>query len=185
MLAVILPLTSRGVARPLESIARFASCLPLESRVFAGVDEDDEVWASEEGQESLRQVFGCISVTIQLFPSSSPEPAPICAIARDLGRLAFQDGCAYFALLGDDIQILPKRTWMLDIVKEFEAMGDVLGIEPGFGCVALNDVSFKVRFAVLPCLPSVTDLQSRDAGIPHLSYRASYAHGDFWRRTVS
>jgi hypothetical protein len=142
MLGVLLPLTSKGVDDPQQSIKEFSSCLPFDSKVFIGIDEDDSVWSTPEGQIALKVAFHPIEISIQKYQRESP--APICAIARSLAQCALKsEDCEYFALLGDDLQVSPKRTWMQNVEKTFHSIAKSLGVAPGFGCVALNDRSFK------------------------------------------
>ena len=83
-LAVLLPLTSRGVASPVEQLHLLASCLPPspECVLFIGVDANDPVYAvasSDFWAEAFPEHFPAGHVVIEYF---SPTTPPICAMPR-------------------------------------------------------------------------------------------------------
>ncbi len=67
----------------------------------------------------------------------------MCYIWRSLARLAWQDGCDFFALFGDDVTIHTKG-WAAEVRKSFSRMVESSGetLPFGFGCVALCDNTF-------------------------------------------
>ena len=149
-LAVLLPLTSRGVADPRRELAALAACLPGadECAVFVGVDADDPVYAEAAFEWSA--VFGGRAVHVSTFEPA--RPARIWAIARALAAAACRSVSPrfeYFCLLGDDVRISPcgaRCRWMEVVRREFERRSP-----PGFGVVALPDASFP-GFPTFPVL---------------------------------
>ncbi|TDL21121.1 hypothetical protein BD410DRAFT_316142 [Rickenella mellea] len=153
--AILLPITSRGLSSPdtcLEQLAKFSESLlsttsqegnddvKIDISVYVAVDADDEHLLSQHPSkpENVLRNSGILHVTTLVC--SHPR-GHVSTLWRDCARRAWNDGCDYFVLIGDDVVLLDKR-WMISIHEEFLRAGRDEGVPTGFGCIALTDVSF-------------------------------------------
>ncbi|KAJ4472010.1 nucleotide-diphospho-sugar transferase [Lentinula aciculospora] len=66
----------------------------------------------------------------------------VCKLWRDCAKVAWDDKCDYFVLMGDDVK-LKDEGWMRDVHAEFSRLAKTQpGIPFGFGCVAFTDITF-------------------------------------------
>ena len=141
-LAALLPVTSKeGSTRAtktaiLAKIRAVADSLPDGSRIYLGIDDDDTVLLPIN-QEELEQATHPHGVTRRIFAST--DPSNIIGIVNELCMLAFADGMEFFVLLGDDVSL--QLGWFDTVSQNFQEIERSTG-QPGFGCVALDDVSF-------------------------------------------
>jgi nucleoside-diphosphate-sugar epimerase/glycosyltransferase involved in cell wall biosynthesis len=152
--AIILPITSRGGPSPdacLENLKTFARSLVettwrdtntlgdtrFEIRVYLIVDEDD-VFLHENEPQTVLYSEGVMN--IKTLRSTHP-PGYVCWLWRDGARQAWNDGCDYFVLLGDDV-VLEDEGWMRKSHLEFARVAKAENVPVGFGCIAFTDTSF-------------------------------------------
>ena len=166
-LAALLPVTSKeGSTRAtktviLARIRAVADSLPDGSRIYLGIDNDDTVLQPID-QEELEQATHPHGVTQRSFAPTNPSN--IIGIVNELCMLAFADGMDFFALLGDDVSL--QLGWFESVKLKFTEMERSTG-QPGFGCVALDDVSFPG----FPTFPVV--------GRPHVEIFGGWAPSAF------
>lgn len=155
--AILLPITSRGGTNPedcLTYLTRFAQSLSRTTwrdthalgglqfrvRIYLAIDEDDSFLLDAERNRAMdilmAENFTDIITLVCNFP-----PGQICDLWRECARRAWQDGCDYFVLMGDDV-VLQDEGWMRDSVQEFRALSEQEFVPQGFGCVAFTDTSF-------------------------------------------
>ena len=164
IIAVLLPLTSRGMPRsPRDQLKLFEECLPPASEcvLFIGVDDNDPFFSQaplDFWGEVFPEHFKAGHVVVKTFQPTTPPK--ICAIARTLAGHALNfkpTRCSLFVLLGDDVAITPKRTWLEPVRKSFNSLAEGLAISnvpglsvpKGFGAVCLRDASF-IGFPTFP-----------------------------------
>jgi lipopolysaccharide biosynthesis glycosyltransferase len=175
--AVLLPLTSRGSTRAslLGSLREFEGCLPPPDSVvlMVGTDDDDPIIDDELLRDAFSHLWKAGRVLHRVFPSARPAPTPLCQIVAALGKQAYelQDElrCDFFVLLGDDVRIEPKRSWLSEVIAAFErihvrvserfqqsagAASSPVAVPLGFGVVALRDCTFP-GFPTFPVLSRV------------------------------
>ena len=166
MVAVLLPLTSRGNTQEslLKSLSDLELCLPaVDSCVLLiGIDDDDALLTGDAGRALLAQAFSALldrdRLLIRFFEPTMP--VQLCRMVAALGREAYGLGgdrrCDYFVLLGDDVRIEPKRSWIANIRRGFtqihtriNARFRMLRLDAsaqtlpwGFGVMALADLTF-------------------------------------------
>jgi len=146
-LGIILPITSRGMKSPmvdLHSYLRQISGnlkLPSGSNLYVAVDNDDAVYRRDSSAYLFKEAFCEQKVTVvtewpaahAAHAASSLEDsvagaesvAPICAMLNILIKRAYEDGCDFFTMLGDDVCIdceqqssdNQRRNWF-DLVSE-------------------------------------------------------------------
>ncbi|KAL0564362.1 hypothetical protein V5O48_017684, partial [Marasmius crinis-equi] len=147
--AVLLPITSGGTDDPntcLANLQKFAASLASTTwrdcrenrfrvKVYLAVDHDDEFLLDGSKAEAVLQEEGIWDITriVCNFPRGH-----VCSLWRECARRAFEDKCDYFALFGDDVELLDEG-WLRGIHKTFQGLS---GSVTGFGCVAFTDVSF-------------------------------------------
>ena len=68
------------------------------------------------------------------------EKGHVCAHWRGCARRAFEDGCDYFTLLGDDLT-LKDDGWIRNVHEQFKRLEKEKGVPFGFGCVAFTDTT--------------------------------------------
>ncbi|KAJ3547570.1 hypothetical protein NM688_g5389 [Phlebia brevispora] len=161
--AVLLPVTSRvnssgssgamSATNCLEHLQKFAASLLATTqedvygegarfhiKVYLAIDHDDEALlqgALNRAEETLKSAGVVDVVTLVCnFPRGN-----VCSLWRDCARRAWNDGCDYFALMGDDV-ILRDANWLSAIHGEFAELARREGVPTGFGCVAFTDTSF-------------------------------------------
>ncbi|KAA1474436.1 glycosyltransferase family 2 protein [Dentipellis sp. KUC8613] len=154
--AVLLPITSRGAGAPedcLEHLGRFAHSLERTTwrdmhqlggkrfriKIYLAIDAVDTFLLQPENKAVdvlLKAGFSDVKVLECTFP-----PGYICHLWRACARRAWEDGCDYFILLGDDVE-LQDEGWMRDAEAEFADIAKAEGVPVGFGCVAFTDTSF-------------------------------------------
>ncbi|TFY59640.1 hypothetical protein EVG20_g7712 [Dentipellis fragilis] len=154
--AVLLPITSRGAGSPedcLEHLGRFARSLERTTwrdthqlggkrfriKIYLAIDAIDTFLLQPENKavDVLSKAgFSDVKVLECTFP-----PGYICHLWRACARSAWEDGCDYFILLGDDVE-LQDEGWMRDVEAEFADIAQAEGVPVGFGCVAFTDTSF-------------------------------------------
>ena len=154
--AILLPVTSRGsnsrenCLRNLVSFSRSlvtttyrdtheVGVVSFRLRVYLSVDHDDHFLLGPEcrAEAALRAggIFDIVTIV------ADHGKGNICAHWRDCARRAFEDGCDYFTLLGDDVT-LKDQGWMRRVYEEFERLHNGKSTPFGFGCVALTDTTF-------------------------------------------
>ena len=154
--AIILPVTSRrshSQGTCLENLARFARSLltttyrdtrevgaaSFRFTIYLSIDHDDHfLLGSERRAEAALENVGDFEVVTVVAGHGKGH---ICAHWRDCARRAFEDGCDYFTLLGDDVT-LKDEGWMKRVHEEFKRLGRETGVPFGFGCVAFTDIAF-------------------------------------------
>ncbi|KAF8273743.1 glycosyltransferase family 2 protein [Lactarius quietus] len=154
--AILLPLTSRGTVNPrgcLESLRTFARSLfrttwrdrnelggtHFHVRIYLAIDHDDPLLAPDgrEAHEILvDEGFSDVNVRSYAFPKGH-----VCKLWRASARLAWESGCDYYVLMGDDVELLDEG-WMRDTVSEFQSITTRERVPPNFGCVVFTDTSF-------------------------------------------
>ncbi|KAH9171095.1 glycosyltransferase family 2 protein [Lactarius sanguifluus] len=154
--AILLPITSRGTANPrecLERLRKFARSLfrttwrdrnelgrtQFHIRIYLAIDYDDALLAPDGREASdilVAEGFSDIDVQSYAFPKGH-----VCKLWRASARLAWESGCDYYVLMGDDVELLDEG-WMRDSVSEFQFIAAREGVPPNFGCVVFTDTSF-------------------------------------------
>jgi GT2 family glycosyltransferase len=107
-------------------------------RVFVGVDNDKQHTVALSNILDLFCAYGIPSSVIFFERSNAGQ---ICTYWRILADAAVKEGCDFFGLLGDDVEI-HTGDWVDEVVKDFEDLHRDLGLPDelfGFGCIALND----------------------------------------------
>eukprot|EP01039_Chlorochromonas_danica_P007227 gene7226-7993_t len=107
--------------------------------VYLGLDEDLRDTPLPSLLTSLFQTHGVPTKPITFFPLS--KAGKICHYWRTLAKQSIADGCDFFLLLGDDVEIYTDQ-WMDSIVHDFQAIHHDLNLPKelfGFGCIALQD----------------------------------------------
>ncbi|KAF8622022.1 hypothetical protein AX15_007312 [Amanita polypyramis BW_CC] len=159
VIATLLPITSRGSTNPdtcLENLARFASSFirtthgdtrtvgaRLRTRIYLAIDRDDDYLrlspdTSTNKAENLLRQKGISDVETILCDAPRGH---ICWIWSECARKAYDDGCDYFVLMGDDV-ILHDEGWIQAVHWEFQRIAESRHVPLGFGCVAFTDLSF-------------------------------------------
>ena len=154
--AILLPVTSRGSHSQescLNNLTEFAHSLVTTTyrdthvvggisfrfTIYLSIDHDDDFLLDPErgAEATLRNAGDFNVVTIE----ARHEKGHVCAHWRDCARRAFEDGCDYFTLLGDDVT-LKDEGWMRKVHEEFRRLENENGVPFGFGCVAFTDITF-------------------------------------------
>ena len=154
--AILLPVTSRGSHSQetcLKNLTVFAHSLTATTyrdthevgtasfrfTIYLSIDHDDHFLLGPErrAEAALRNSGDFEIVTIV----ARHEKGHVCAHWRDCARRAFEDGCDYFTLLGDDVA-LKTDGWMRRVHEEFKRLQNEKGVPFGFGCVAFTDITF-------------------------------------------
>lgn len=112
--------------------------VPYQCHVFIGIDEDKEL---SEGIASILTIFHerKFRTTVKTF--AKEEAGNICTYWRILADSAIHEGCDFFGLLGDDVE-MHTRDWIGSVIEDFTFLHKDLKLPPelfGFGCIALND----------------------------------------------
>jgi hypothetical protein len=167
---ICLPITTRGLHRVevlLENLQHFRDSLlntvpnPRASiRLFVAIDDDDAglctLGTSQQIAHTLKQLLSAGSatgnrlpeanVTIRIFSHAEhgiTGPGQVCRYWRALSQQAFEAGCQYTVLLGDDVDLM-TYDWCSHIEQQFQRVSvAVLGAEhadAAFGCVAFRCV---------------------------------------------
>ena len=159
MFALLLPITSRGhpaiagLPTCLQSLQAFAKSLlattredvggddpRLSFRIYLAIDHDDSaLWEGETNvaERTLRAAGVTDIVTLKCyFPRGR-----VCSLWRRCARVAWEEGCDYFVLLGDDVT-LHSSGWMSSIHSTFLFMSKESEVPFGLGCVAFKDTTF-------------------------------------------
>lgn len=152
--AILLPVTSRGSHSQetcLKNLAGFAHSLAATTyrdthevgaasfkfTIYLSIDHDDHFLLEGRAEEALRNVGDFDIVTVK----AKHEKGHVCAHWRDCARRAFEAGCDYFTLLGDDVT-LKDEGWMRKVHDEFKRLENERRVPFGFGCVAFTDITF-------------------------------------------
>ena len=156
--AILLPITSRGSNQPgdcLQNLETFVASLVTTThddlhrlgqrftlRIYLAIDHDDsfllETYDGTSNQaEAVIRRAGITEINTLIC--HEPRGA-VCNLWRCCARKAWEDGCDYFALMGDDVT-LQDGNWMGIIHDTFQGFGEH-GLPSGFGCVAFTDVTF-------------------------------------------
>ncbi|THV02639.1 NAD-dependent epimerase/dehydratase [Dendrothele bispora CBS 962.96] len=154
--AVLLPVTSRGgVEKCLANLRRFAHSLfettwrdtntlggtRFRVKVYLALDRDDTELQVEGRYNKAHEVFFDENVLdITTLVREHPK-GHVCWLWRDCAKQAWEDGCHYMVLLGDDVE-LKDEGWMRKAHCEFGQLAEKQNVPLGFGCVAFTDISF-------------------------------------------
>jgi len=140
-----------------ENLQTVASVMPEGTRFYIGQDDDDPRSIMEV--ENMLSLFETIGLRF-----AAEIPANIIGIANTLSVLAYDDGCDYFVLFGDDVKI--SDGWYTEVLESFKKLDSITHLQ-GFGCVALKDLTF-IGF---PTFPVVSRL--------HIEIFGQYAFNEF------
>jgi nucleoside-diphosphate-sugar epimerase/glycosyltransferase involved in cell wall biosynthesis len=152
---ILLPITSRGTTLQtdcLENLKTFAESLERTTwrdthalggtlfhlKVYLALDHDDDILLKGSPAESILQAAGIVDITriVCAYPKGH-----VCSLWRECAKRAWNDGCDYMMLLGDDTEFLDEG-WMRDVIQEFSQLSDKNTAPLGFGCVAFTDETF-------------------------------------------
>ena len=158
--AVLLPITSRGSEPPsqcLSFLETFAESLErttwrdvhqiggihFEVKVYLAIDEDDAFLrgCNDNGINIAEAVLLSKNIPNVVVEICNHPRGHVCAIWRQCAKRAWQDGCDYFVLMGDDV-VLMDEGWMRDAHSQFAEISQRGKVPHGFGCVAFTDISF-------------------------------------------
>ncbi|KAF8554459.1 glycosyltransferase family 2 protein [Imleria badia] len=159
--AILLPITSRGSNPPsrcLSLLETFAESLARTTwrdtrqlggqrfvvKVYLAIDHDDPLLLRSDDKTDMNVAEAVLAsqnicdVAIQIC---NHPPGHVCAIWRQVAKKAWEDGCDYFVLMGDDV-VLKDEGWIRDAHAEFAEIAHRAGAPHGLGCVAFTDTSF-------------------------------------------
>jgi len=137
--ALLLPNTSRGIVisnvlRDINQLAlRLCQSCERPTTIFLGIDQEDhETVSKHQKTVGAFEKSGFLSTSSTFFQSI--PPGSVCLYWRVLARKAFNSGCFFFLLIGNDVEIKTSN-WQQLIEDAFPSIDDL-------GCVALNDITF-------------------------------------------
>lgn len=154
--AILLPVTSCGPPSQdtcLKNLLAFSNSLMATTyrethevgvvsfrfTIYLSIDHDDHFLLGPELRaETILRTAGIVDIVTIV---ANHTKGHVCAHWRDCARRAFEDGCDYFTLLGDDVT-LKDPGWMRKVHEEFERFQNEKGVPFGFGCVAFTDTTF-------------------------------------------
>ncbi|CEL53101.1 hypothetical protein RSOLAG1IB_11233 [Rhizoctonia solani AG-1 IB] len=155
--ALLLPITSRpDPEQCIRNINAFACSLEtttwrdrneicstrFEPYIYLAIDHDDEYLLPSSGSdgpaESILRSHGFSNIFTTICEHKKGH---VCALWRDTARIAYEQQCDYYVLMGDDIELLDEG-WMRVIHQRFSTLSAESGGPPGFGCVAFTDITF-------------------------------------------
>lgn len=159
--AILLPITSRGSNPPSECLSlleRFAESLARTTwrdthvlggqrfiiKVYLAIDEDDPfLWGKDNKTDMniAEAVLVSQNICDVAIQRCNHPPGHVCAIWRQIAKQAWEDGCDYFVLMGDDV-VLQDEGWLRNAHSEFADAARRASAPYGFGCVAFTDTSF-------------------------------------------
>jgi len=158
--AVLLPITSRGSDPPtqcLSALGTFAESLErttwrdthqmgglrFELKVYLAIDEDDAFLrrCDENGINVAEAVLLSKNIVNVVVEICDQPRGHVCAIWRRCAQRAWQDGCNYLVLMGDDVTVKDEG-WMRDAHNLFAEISKRENVPHGFGCVAFTDITF-------------------------------------------
>ena len=154
--AILLPITSRSSNSQedcLRNLILFSHSLvtatyrdthevgvvPFKFTIYLSVDHEDHFLLGSKWRAKVAlRTAGIIDVVTIV---EDHKKGDICAHWRDNARRAFEGGCDYFILLGNDVT-LEDQGWMQRVHEEFGRLQNEKGVPFGFGCVVLTDTTF-------------------------------------------
>ncbi|KZT12678.1 glycosyltransferase family 2 protein [Laetiporus sulphureus 93-53] len=157
--AILLPITSRGSSHRedcLDNLRNFARSLLSTTaydigrlgmryhlRIYLAIDHDDVFLLGDRPggvnrAESMLRTEGISQIDTLICDHPRGH---VCALWRDCAQRAWEDGCEYFTLMGDDVTVQDPN-WMSAIVDVFADIAAQEHVPDGFGCVAFTDTSF-------------------------------------------
>ena len=92
--------------------------------VYLGYDYDDDMWEILEHRFGINAVF---NIPIE-WTEMRHKKGDVVSIWNDLAKMAFDDGCEYVFVMGDDIDIPKSNGWLNRLVN---SLGPNLGIAGG------------------------------------------------------
>ncbi|KAJ3857235.1 NAD-dependent epimerase/dehydratase [Lentinula lateritia] len=125
--AVLLPITSRGSG---DSDTLGLAKTKFRVQIYLAIDEDDEflLKGGRDGfNEAAKVLIDAGFLRTKTLLCNHPR-GHVCKLWRDLAEAAWEDGCDYFVLMGDDV------------FQRFSE--DQAGVPIGFRCVAITDITF-------------------------------------------
>lgn len=140
VLAICLPITSRGVENPESDLKEVETGLPKSSRIYIGIDLDDSFY-KDKSKEYFEKI---LDRPCHLTKFEPEKPAPIYRMYNNLAMLALKDKADFYVLWGDDIKVehnIAGSCWLKKVVQKFKEYSENRGTPYGLGCVALNDTS--------------------------------------------
>ncbi|KAK7054334.1 hypothetical protein VNI00_003528 [Paramarasmius palmivorus] len=156
---ILLPITSRGSSNPsdcLNNLACFAKSFVqtthndtrqtlhgqrYEVVVYLGIDHDDVFLDGGQRDNRAEQVLRREGLHHVCTLIAHEPKGHVCAIWRNLAKRAWEEGCDYMVLMGDDV-VLHDDGWLSTADAEFAKIAASRKVPRGFGCVAFTDVTF-------------------------------------------
>ncbi|KAI0092492.1 NAD-dependent epimerase/dehydratase [Irpex rosettiformis] len=156
--AVLLPVTSRttgggNTTACLESLACFAESLrksidhspssTFRTRVYLAIDDSDDILNPSDNSNPAAKVLHDAGIGDVVTLTCHLPPGRVCSLWRECARRAWEDGCDYYVLMGDDV-VLPHEAqgWQALTHGHFKQLAEKRGVPHGFGCIAFTDLSF-------------------------------------------
>ena len=148
MLAVLLPITSSGsdINKQLTRLSSLVTSLPLQrTRLYVAIDDNDEHYSSssmDSDRQRLEECFFKVGMYYKIFELPREEPVKLCSIVNILAKAAYDDGCFYFLLLGDDVTLItPPNDILEQLSSSFKSIYEEFHFQLpfGFGCVLFED----------------------------------------------
>ena len=157
--AVFLPITSRGsdVEDQLYRLTSLVASMPLtETNFYVAIDDNDIRYSSNgTDRQRLETCFSACEADYAISEFTPQDPVNLCFMVNAMAKVAYEDGCFYFLLLGDDVTMLTSSDNILEILHaSFHKIKATLHhqVPFGFGCVLFEDES-SIGF---PSFPVVT-----------------------------
>ena len=154
---VLLPITSRGLKQRsdcLTLLARFAVSLAKTTwqdihslkdlvqyrlKVYLAFDNDDDFLLDDS--KPAENVFVTHGITdISSLICNCPR-GHVCTLWRICAQQAWEDGCDYMALFGDDVELLDEG-WLGKTHNTFRNISKRSKALHGLACVAFTNISF-------------------------------------------
>ncbi|KAI0352760.1 NAD-dependent epimerase/dehydratase [Trametes cingulata] len=155
--AILLPITSRGSDSPkdcLVNLRTFARSLFATTaddiarlgeryavRIYVAIDDDDTFLWEGDGSNLVEPILREEGFQSIVTLRCDRPRGHVCALWRDCARRAYEDGCDYYLLLGDDV-VLQDPEWMRAVHQTFADLSSTEHVPHGIGCVAFTDTSF-------------------------------------------
>uniref|UniRef100_A0A7S2W5J2 Glycosyltransferase 2-like domain-containing protein n=1 Tax=Mucochytrium quahogii TaxID=96639 RepID=A0A7S2W5J2_9STRA len=166
-IGLLVPVTTRGtnakeICSSLENFARSIQNTLLEIELgrniefYVGIDDDDT--DIRIIQDDITKIFCSIGtpkqhVKIHLFNKEKdkiPKDGSVCHYWNILGCKAFENGCDFVVLFGDDV-VLKSENWLEKIIQGFKEIERRCKVPFGFGVVSFNDLTHPY-FPTFPVL---------------------------------